>query len=186
MPEELRNRRHLRDGYCAHLRQADRPLAADRGSILLPTPPPPPRDPRRGRRRLSEAGRIYSAGGKAHTPGQIGWLLDSVSSRDSLIAFLFLLGARLPPARSRSRRSLSSTSASGLLRRLCFPSVSSPMAKYASCWRAHGPQKATPRISTSARRGQGLCVLMRTWQGASFVVASGKRTPCTNPFRPPP
>ena len=30
--------------------------------------------------------------------------------------------------------------------------------KYASCLRAHGPQKATPKISTSALRGQGLSV----------------------------
>src|SRR5215217_2834500 len=45
------------------------------------------------------------------------------------------------------------------------------MAKYTSCWRAHGPQKATPRISTSARRGQGLCVLLRTWQGPGFVTS---------------
>src|SRR5829696_1150396 len=72
-----------------------------------------------------------------------------------------------------SCRFLSSTSASGLLRRSRASSccVSSPMAKYASCWRAHGPQKATPRISTSARRGQGLCVLLRTWQGPGFVTS---------------
>src|ERR671921_1558949 len=45
------------------------------------------------------------------------------------------------------------------------------MAKYASCLRAHGPQKATPRISTSALRGQGLCVLLRTWQSPGFVTS---------------
>src|SRR5688572_26400593 len=50
------------------------------------------------------------------------------------------------------------------------------MAKYACCSRAHGPQKATPRISTSARRGQGLSVLLRTWQRPGFVVASVKNT----------
>src|SRR5918995_2892956 len=49
--------------------------------------------------------------------------------------------------------------------------VSSPMETYASCWRAHGPQKATPRISTSALRGQGLSVLLRTWQGPGFVTS---------------
>ena len=47
-------------------------------------------------------------------------------------------------------------------------------AKYASCWRAHGPQKATPRISTSARRGQGFSVLLRTWQGPGFVTSVKK------------
>jgi hypothetical protein len=36
------------------------------------------------------------------------------------------------------------------------------MAKYASCSRAHGPQKAAPRISTTARRWQGLSALLRT------------------------
>src|SRR5215210_6553455 len=51
------------------------------------------------------------------------------------------------------------------------------MAKSASCWRAQGPQKATPRISTSAVRGQGLSVLLRTWQGSAFVIASLKETP---------
>src|SRR5829696_5304020 len=77
---------------------------------------------------------------------------------------------------ARSRRIIFSPSASALPRRRCVSSssVSSPMAKYASCWRAHGPQKATPRISTSARRGQGLCVLMCTWQGPGFVIASVK------------
>jgi hypothetical protein len=76
---------------------------------------------------------------------------------------------------ARSRRFISSTSASGLLRRSRPSScVSSPMAKYTSCWRAHGPQKATPRISTSARRGQGLSVLLRTWQDPCFVVTSVK------------
>src|SRR5918995_4552268 len=61
---------------------------------------------------------------------------------------------------ARSRRVLSSASASGLPRKPCaFSScVSSPIAKYASCSRAHASQKATPRISTSARRRQGLWV----------------------------
>src|SRR5829696_6346346 len=49
------------------------------------------------------------------------------------------------------------------------------MAKYASCRRVQGPQKATPMISTSAVRGQGLSVLLRTWQGSCF--ASMKETP---------
>src|SRR5918995_5669406 len=76
---------------------------------------------------------------------------------------------------ARSCRFLSSTSVSGLLRRSRSSScVSSPMAKYASCWRAHGPQKATPRISTSALRRQGLSVLLRTWQDPCFVVTSVK------------
>src|SRR5215211_1060048 len=71
-----------------------------------------------------------------------------------------------------SRRFFSSTSASGLLRRSRSSScVSSPIAKYASCWRTHSPQKATPRISTSALRGQGLSVLLRTWQGPGFVTS---------------
>src|SRR5918995_2631300 len=82
---------------------------------------------------------------------------------------------------ARSRRFLSSTSASGLLRRSRSSScVSSPMAKYDSCSRAHGPQKATPRISTSALRRQGLVVLLRTWQGTGFVAASIKETPYRN------
>src|SRR5829696_8163311 len=70
-----------------------------------------------------------------------------------------------------SRRTLFSTSVSGLLRRPCVSSssVSSPMAKYTSCSRAHGLQKATPRISTSARRGQGLSVLLRTWQDPGTI-----------------
>ena len=40
-----------------------------------------------------------------------------------------------------------------------------------------GPQKATPRISTTARRGQGLSALIRTWQNLGFVVAPLKKTP---------
>src|ERR671913_1270003 len=76
---------------------------------------------------------------------------------------------------ARSCRFLSSTSASRLLWSCRASScVSSPMAKYASCWRAHGPQKATPRISTSALRRQGLSVLLRTWQDPCFVVTSVK------------
>src|SRR5215211_8451515 len=76
-----------------------------------------------------------------------------------------------------SRRFFSSTSASGLLRRSRSSScVSSPIAKYASCWRAHSPQKATPRISTSALRGQGLSVLLRTWQGPGFVTSVNEPT----------
>ena len=89
-----------------------------------------------------------------------------------------------PPVSFRSLRILESASASGLLRRLCFPRVRSPMAKYASCWRAHGPQNATPRISTSALRGQGLSVLLRTWQSPDFVIASVKETPCPKGPRP--
>jgi len=78
----------------------------------------------------------------------------------------------------RHRRFLSSTTASALLRRSRASSccVSSPIAKYASCRRAQGPQKATPRISTSALRGQGLSVLLRTWQRPGFVTASVKET----------
>src|ERR671910_3465513 len=69
-------------------------------------------------------------------------------------------------------RFLSSTTASVLLPRSRASSyVSSPMAKYTSCWRAHGPQKATPKISTSARRRQGLSVLLRTWQCPGFVTS---------------
>src|SRR5215207_6183532 len=77
---------------------------------------------------------------------------------------------------ARSRRIIFNASASALPRRTCVFSscVSSPMAKYASCWRAHSPQKGTPRISTSARRGQGLSVLLRTWQGLGLVFASVK------------
>src|SRR5215216_6746060 len=78
---------------------------------------------------------------------------------------------------ARSRHILFSASASDLLRRSCVSScVSSPMAKYASCSRAHGPQKATPRISTTAGRGQGLFVLLRTWHGTP-IIASVKKTP---------
>ena len=50
------------------------------------------------------------------------------------------------------------------------------MAKYASCSRAHGPQKATPRISAAARRGQGLSVLLRTWH-CGGIVAPVKMAP---------
>src|SRR5919112_1531740 len=84
------------------------------------------------------------------------------------------------PVRSRSRRILSSTSASGLLRKLCLPSVSSPMAKYTSCVRAHGSQKDTPRISTTALREQWASALMPTWQDPGFVVTSVKETPVRN------
>jgi hypothetical protein len=45
------------------------------------------------------------------------------------------------------------------------------MAKYASCSRAHGTQKATPRICTTAPRGQGLSVLLRTWQAAGIAAS---------------
>src|SRR5918993_1583301 len=67
---------------------------------------------------------------------------------------------------------------SGSIRRsrLSSPCVSSPMAKYASCSRAHASQKGIPRISTSARRRQGLSVLLRTWQDPDVLVASLKRT----------
>src|SRR5215217_202076 len=80
---------------------------------------------------------------------------------------------------ARSRRIIFSASASAPPRRpsVSSLSVSSPMAKYASCSRAHGPHMTTPRISTSARRGHGLSVLLRTWQGPSFVVASVKESP---------
>src|SRR5919112_4318469 len=54
------------------------------------------------------------------------------------------------------------------------------MAKYASCLRAHASQKSILRISTSARREQGLSVLLRTWQGPGFVVASVKEAPVRN------
>src|SRR5215218_2596888 len=79
---------------------------------------------------------------------------------------------------ARSCRMIFSASASALLRRPSVSScVSSPMAKYACCSWAHAPQKATPRISISARRGQGLSVLLRTWQGAGFVIASVNEIP---------
>src|SRR5919199_3867569 len=80
-----------------------------------------------------------------------------------------------PPA--RSRRSRFSTSTNSLLPEPCVLScVSSPMAKYASCSRAHGSQKATPLISTTAWRWQGLSVLLRTsHKTASF--ASVKEPP---------
>src|SRR5215211_8222797 len=74
---------------------------------------------------------------------------------------------------TRSRRIIFTAPASALPRRTCVSSscVSSPMAKYTSCSRAHGPQKATPRIPTSALRGQGLSVLLRTWQDPGFVTS---------------
>src|SRR5918995_5280720 len=81
----------------------------------------------------------------------------------------------------RPRCILSSVSASDMPRSpFAFSCVSSPMAKYAFCWWAHGSQKATPRISTSARRGQELSVLMRTWQGTCFVFASVKEPSVRN------
>src|SRR5215208_6171444 len=54
--------------------------------------------------------------------------------------------------------------------------VSSPMAKYASCSRAHASQKGIPRISTSARPRQGLSVLLRTWQDPDVLGAWVKST----------
>jgi hypothetical protein len=76
-----------------------------------------------------------------------------------------------------SRRILSSASASGLRRKSCASScVSSPMAKYASCSRAHASQKGIPRISSTARWRHGLCVLLRTWQYPGVLVAWVKRT----------
>jgi len=127
----------------------------------------------------ARTGMIYSAAEKVDT-SSLPARLDSVSSTGSLIALLFLLGVMMPPGSSRSRRFLSSILASVLLRRSRASScVSSPMAKYTSCSRAHGPQKATPRISTSALRGQELSVLLRTWQGPG-IIASIKKTP-----RPP-
>src|SRR5829696_4677354 len=74
---------------------------------------------------------------------------------------------------ARSRRIIFRAAASGSLRRPSVSSscVSSPMAKYASCSRAHGPQKATPKISTSALRRQGLSVILRTWQGSGLVTS---------------
>jgi hypothetical protein len=132
----------------------------------------------------TRAERIYSAAEHVDTSSPTGRLADLISSTDSSIALLSLASAMMAPVGSRSLRILESASASGLLRRLCFPRVSSPMAKYASCWRAHGPQKGTPRISTSALRGQGLSVLLRTWQGPGFVIASVKETPCPKGPRP--
>jgi hypothetical protein len=38
MPEELRNRRHLKHGYCAHLAQADRSSWTNPGTELLLSP----------------------------------------------------------------------------------------------------------------------------------------------------
>src|SRR5215216_7234482 len=75
---------------------------------------------------------------------------------------------------ARSRRIIFRAAASGSLRRPCFSCESSPMEKYASCWRAHGSQNATPRISTSARRGQGFSVLLRTWQRPGLVISVNK------------
>ena len=81
----------------------------------------------------------------------------------------------MPHVSSRSLRILSSASASGLLRRHCFPRVSSPMAKYASCSRAHGSQKGMPLISTTAGLRHGLSVLLLTWHSPGFLVASRKK-----------
>src|SRR5215204_4380415 len=82
----------------------------------------------------------------------------------------------VPYTPARSHRIIFRAAASGLLRRSRSSScVSSPMAKYASCSRAHGPQKATPRISTTARRWQGLSVLLRTSHGTN-IFASLKET----------
>ena len=122
----------------------------------------------------ARAGRIYSADEKVDTSSPTG-RLDSVSSADSSIALLSLLGAMMPHVSSRSLRILSSASASGLLRRHCFPRVSSPMAKYASCSRAHGSQKGMPLISTTAGLRQGLSVLLLTWHSPGFLVASRKK-----------
>src|SRR5215210_6671662 len=73
------------------------------------------------------------------------------------------------------RRILFSASASALPQGPSDSScVSSPMAKYSSCSLAHGPQKATPRISSSARRGQGLAVLLRTWHATGIGALLNK------------
>src|ERR671910_1658634 len=116
-----------------------------RQGVEPPAYPSPLRDLPRGRWRPTNAraAMIYSADGKAHMLSPTGRLADSVSSTDSSIALLSLLGAMMPPVSSRSLRTLSSTSASGLLGRLCLPFVSSPMAKYASCSRAQ-PTTPTP------------------------------------------
>lgn len=55
--------------------------------------------------------------------------------------------------------------------------VSSPIAKYASCSRAHRSQKGTPRILTAAERGQGRSVSLRTWHGPSSLSAAVEKFP---------
>jgi hypothetical protein len=47
--------------------------------------------------------------------------------------------------------------------------VSSPIVKYASCSRAHGTQKGTPRIFTEAGCPHDLSVPLRTWQDTGFI-----------------
>src|SRR5215204_6725098 len=160
---------------CAHARQADR-ASSNRPGVESPATPPPLGiclDGADGSTN-ARAGRTYSAAEKVDTSNPRGRLLDSVSSTDSSITPLSLFDAMMPPVSSRSLRILLNASASGLLRRLCFPPVSSPMAKYASCSRAHASQKDMPLISTTAWWRQGLSVLLLTWHSPSFLVASPK------------
>ena len=78
---------------------------------------------------------------------------------------------------ARSRHFPSSTSASGLLQRYLNLVRKLADGEIYLLLAAHGPQKARPRISTSARRRQGLSVLLRSWQLPGFVIASVKETP---------
>jgi len=68
-------------------------------------------------------------------------------------------------------------------------SVSAPIAKYSSCFRAHDSQKDMPPIFTAASRRQGSSVPLRTWHDPSSFVALvnrpsfTRRIPTFVPFR---
>src|SRR5215210_4135966 len=143
-------------GYCEPSKPLVRASASgERASTSRPGvespayPSPAPRDPHQKRQRPDEReGRKDLFGSREggyvepyRTTPRLGFFGGFVEHE------LLLLGAMMPPASPRSLRILESASASGLLQRLCFPRVSSPMAKYASCSRAHGSQKGMLLIS---------------------------------------
>ncbi len=69
------------------------------------------------------------------------------------------------------RRARSSILTNGSSPRRPDVSISSPIAKYASCSWTHGSQKGMPLIFTTAGRRQGRSVLLRTWHSVSSVVS---------------
>ena len=81
-------------------------------------------------------------------------LVDVAQTREKVASAIQDLKAR-PDATLRegpdsSHRTLSSALMSGALHKPCASCMSSPMAKYASCSRAHGLQKDRPQIFTTA------------------------------------
>src|SRR4028118_625729 len=98
-------------------------------------------------------------------------LADAMSTLVSLLSAEVLLSWAMTFPFSPGR----GASTSGSLLRPCASWVSVPIAKYASCSRAHPSQKGMPWISTTARCRQAFSVLLRIWQGPAFVVDWVKR-----------